>query len=167
MQGNTNPPINTGQTQPTILVEENEGNLLYGIIAGIVAAVIGAIIWALVTVWTEYQIGWMAVGVGFLVGFSIRIFGKGTSIKFGIIGAVLALLGCLAGNLLATCIWASKEYNVSIFDILSVLNFSIIVEIFKETFSPIDLLFYALAIFEGYKFSFKTTKKPIDSKIAQ
>ena len=30
-----------------------------------------------------------------------------------------------------------------------------VIEIMKETFSPIDLLFYGLAIYEGYKLSFR------------
>ncbi|HEX9896673.1 MAG TPA: hypothetical protein VGA85_03310 [Dehalococcoidales bacterium] len=158
MQDNTTSQVNTGKTQPSIQEQESNQNLLFGIIGGIIAAAIGAIIWALITAWTNFQIGWMAVGVGFLVGFAVRICGKGISIKFGIIGAVLAVLGCLAGNLLAVCIVASKDLGVSLFDVLSVLNFSIIIEIFKETFSPIDLLFYAIAIYEGYRFSFKQMK---------
>ena len=60
------------------------------IIGGLIAALVGAAIWAAITVETGYQIGYMAVGVGFLVGFAVRIFGKGTTQAFGIIGAVLA-----------------------------------------------------------------------------
>ena len=53
-----------------------EKKLLLGGLAGLAAAIIGAIIWAVVTVTAKYQIGWMAVGVGVLVGFALRI-GKG------------------------------------------------------------------------------------------
>jgi hypothetical protein len=160
MQNPTNPPINTGQNQIFIAEEVKNGNLLFGVIGGIVAAVVGAVIWALITSWTGWQIGWMAVGVGALVGFTIRLLGKGSSIKFGIIGAVLALLGCLVGNLLAVCIVTAKEYDIPLFDILSLLDFPTIIDIFKETFSPIDILFYVLAIFAGYSFSIKKANKP-------
>jgi hypothetical protein len=155
MQDPSKSQLNIGNTQPQIAIAENSENLLFGIVGGILAAGIGAIIWALITYWTKFQIGWMAVGLGLLVGFAIRFLGKGESIKFGIIGAILALLGCLAGNVLTTCIWASREYDVSIFKIISVVDFQLIVDILKETFSPIDLIFYAIAIYEGYKFSFK------------
>ncbi len=95
-----------------------------------------------------------------LVAVGKRIFGKGNSMIFGVIGAILAVLGCLAGNVLATCFWASKEYDVPIFDVLSIIDFQAIIDILKETFSPIDLLFYALAIYAGYRFSFKQEPKP-------
>lgn len=50
---------------------------------------------------TEYQIGYMAIAVGFLVGFVIRLTGKGIDKIFGISGAILAIFGCLLGNLLS------------------------------------------------------------------
>lgn len=134
---------------------KKEENFLSGIIGGIVAAIIGAILWGLISAWTEFQIGWMAVGVGALVGFAVRFFGKGVSVKFGIIGAILALLGCLAGNVLAVCIYTSKEYNMPIFEVISVLDFETIGDILGETFSWIDILFYAIALYEGFRFSFR------------
>jgi hypothetical protein len=149
------PNVPVEQTKASVYVEEKKGNLLLGIITGIIAALIGAVIWALITFWTGWQIGWMAVGVGFLVGISIRIFGKGTSPVFGVIGAILALLGCLAGNLLATCIFLADELEMGVFEIISKLDFKLIGEILKETFAWQDILFYAIAIYEGYKFSFR------------
>lgn len=150
---------NTGQDQVLMAEKVNTENLLFGIIAGVIAAVIGAIIWACISAWTEYQIGWMAIGVGALVGFAVRFLGKGSSLKFGIIGAILSLFGCLMGNLLAVCIAASKEWNISLFEILSLLDFPTIIDIFTETFSPIDIVFYIIAVVAGFQFSFKKTVK--------
>jgi hypothetical protein len=73
-----------------------EKKLLLGGFAGLAAAIIGAIIWAVVTVTTKYQIGWMALGVGTLVGFALRIGNGGKT--FGILGAFLALFSCILGN---------------------------------------------------------------------
>ena len=69
-----------------------EQNLPMGIASGAGAATVGAAVWALVTVGTGYQIGWMAVGVGFLVGYSIRFFGKGIDPIFGVIGGAFIIL---------------------------------------------------------------------------
>ena len=41
----------------------------YAIVGGLLATLISAIIWAVVTVATQYQIGYMAIGVGLFVGF--------------------------------------------------------------------------------------------------
>jgi len=62
---------------------KSEQNLVLAALAGGVAALLGACIWAAVTVTTNYQIGWMAVGVGFLVGYAVRSFGKGIDKSFG------------------------------------------------------------------------------------
>lgn len=130
-------------------------NLSMGIVGGLGAAVLGSVVWATITALTMYQIGFMAIGVGFLVGFAIRKMGQGIDKVFGYFGAGLALLGCLVGNLLTTCIIVSSEENVALGQIISSLNFPTAVEIMKYTFSPIDLLFYGLALYYGYKFSFR------------
>ena len=129
-------------------------NLFLGVLAGCVAAVIGAIAWALITVATGFQIGWMAVGVGFLVGYSMKYLGKGTTVVFGVTAAVIALVGCVAGNLLTTVIMVAKQEQMAVMAILQKLTPAIVVDLLKETSQPMDLLFYGLAIYEAYKFSF-------------
>jgi hypothetical protein len=79
---------------------EAEQNMVGGFLAGAVAALVGAGAWALVTVLTGYQIGFMAIGVGFLVGLAVQFAGKGINKIFGVMGAALALVGCLFGNYL-------------------------------------------------------------------
>jgi hypothetical protein len=91
-----------------------------------------------------------------LVGYAVKYFGNGLTNSFGIAGAAFALLGCVLGNLFASFIALSQVENSSVSIVLSAVLSSpgIIVEIMKETFSPIDLLFYGIAIYEGYKLSF-------------
>ena len=139
-------------------------NLIFGIITGLIASLIGAGIWAGFTVITDYQIGWMAVGVGLLVGYTIRFFGKGIDTIFGVAGAVLSLFGCITGNLLTICILVANQQDIQLVEILSVLNFDMIVTLMKSTFQYMDLLFYGIAIYEGYSFSFrKYTQQELDS----
>src|SRR5690606_10638744 len=76
-----------------------EQNLPLALLAGVAAAVLGAVLWAIITVATHLQIGYMAVGLGFLVGYTVRFAGKGLDKVFGILGAALSLGGCLLGNL--------------------------------------------------------------------
>jgi antitoxin component YwqK of YwqJK toxin-antitoxin module len=51
--------------------------------------------------------------------------------------------------------------------IISVLNFELIVELFSESFSPMDVLFYGIAIYQGYKFSFRTFSDELLQEIAE
>ncbi|MCZ6827293.1 MAG: hypothetical protein O7D88_07320, partial [Gammaproteobacteria bacterium] len=81
------PAISDHQMQMALETLRSEQSLLVGTLAGFVASLAGAGVWAAVTVLTEYQIGWMAVGIGVLVGFSMRFAGKGIDQTFGIAGA--------------------------------------------------------------------------------
>lgn len=143
------------------LIQEmrDKQNLAFGIAASVVAAFIGAVLWAVITAITNYQIGWMAVGVGVLVGYANRIAGKGVDTSFGIAGAVISLLGCVAGNFLTVVIIVSRQESIPIIEIMSRINPDIFVTLMKETFQPMDILFYGLAVFEGYKFSIVRVEK--------
>jgi hypothetical protein len=90
-----------------------EQSLLAGLAAGAVAALVGAVLWAVITNATGYQIGFMAIGVGFIVGYAVRIVGKGMDQAFGIGGAVLALLGCVVGNVLAILAVIASQENMT------------------------------------------------------
>lgn len=134
--------------------EEAPGqNLGYGIAAGAGAAVVGALIWAVISAATNYQIGWMAIGVGALVGYAVRLAGKGADASFGIVAALLALLGCVIGNFLTVVIIISNQEALSILTILTRITPAILVSILADTFRPMDLLFYGFAIYEGYRFA--------------
>lgn len=136
---------------------KSKQNLPFAIASGLIASVIAAFIWAIITYITNYQIGFMAIGVGFLVGYAVNFFGKGMTTIFGIVGAFFSLFGCLLGNLLMTIIAASRLEDSSTSLVLTALLTSpgIILEVMKETFSPIDLLFYAIAIYQGYRISIR------------
>jgi hypothetical protein len=132
-----------------------EQNFTAAVAAGAGAALVGAIAWAMVTLVTHYQIGWMALGVGFFVGWSVRQAGKGIDQIFGLAGAVLALLGCAAGNVLTVAALVSQQQTVPVLEVLLQISPEIAVQILADTFSFFDLIFYGIAAYEGYRFSFR------------
>ncbi|MEM1083349.1 MAG: hypothetical protein AAGI48_04460 [Verrucomicrobiota bacterium] len=127
-------------------------NLPMALVAGATAAIVSAVIWAAITVSTGYQIGWIAVGVGILVGFAVRLAGKGETIAFAITGAAFALIGCLLGNFLAGIGFISQELEMGYFEALGSFDFAETGSLMGAMFSPIDLLFYGIAVWEGFKF---------------
>ena len=133
-------------------IRDNQ-NLSMAMLGGAVAAVVGASIWAAISAATNYQIGFMAVGVGFLVGLAVRKMGRGIDVSFGVTGAVLSLLGCALGNYLTVCIAIAREYQVDFFSVLAGSDFEQVVMLMKASFSPMDILFYALAVYYGYRYS--------------
>ena len=130
-------------------------DLVYAIIGGLSAAIVSALIWALITVSIKYQIGYMSIAVGLIVGFSVRFFGAGIDYIFGFVGGFFAILGCALGNLLSQVAFIADAESLSYFDVLTLLNIPIVVSIFEDSFSPIDILFYGIAAYEGYKFAFR------------
>lgn len=133
----------------------DEQNLVAGSLAGLAAAVVGAAIWAGITVATEYQIGWMAVGVGFVVGIAVRTLGKGIDQVFGIIGAVMAFIGCALGNVFTIAYFIAMQTGAPLADVLTQLDVDMLLELLSSTFQVMDLLFYGLALYFGYRYSFR------------
>ncbi|HAA24370.1 MAG TPA: hypothetical protein DCR93_34765 [Cytophagales bacterium] len=127
----------------------------YAVIGGALGVLVSALLWAVVTVVADAQIGYMALAVGIIVAFGVRLFGAGVDAKFGYLGAGLAVLGCLLGNLFAQVVFIAEEVNIAFIQAFQLLNAELIADIFIETFSPIDLLFYGLAGWEGLKFSLR------------
>ncbi|MHC4071529.1 MAG: hypothetical protein ACYTGS_05790 [Planctomycetota bacterium] len=132
-----------------------EQNLIAGTLAGAAAALVGAGIWASISALTENQIGWMAIVVGFLVGYAVRLAGKGIDRIFGVVGAILSLMGCAVGNLLRASYFIAKAEGIPFLDLLAEMDFSRAVEIMAATFDPMDILFYAIAVYFGYRYSFR------------
>lgn len=130
---------------------QNIGGALLGGFAG---AVVGAALWAIITVSTNFQIGWEAVGVGFLVGFGVRKFGRGIDPAFGYIGGALSLFGIALGNILTGMAIVSKDQSIPFTDLASRMNLSIAWQLLVAGFAPLDLLFYGLGIYYGYRYSF-------------
>jgi hypothetical protein len=128
-------------------------NLPLGFMAGLVAAVAGAGLWALITLATNHQIAWMAVGVGFLVGWAIRVAGRGRHTVFGIVGAALAVGGCAVGNLLVVIVIAARQFGLPLQDFFARLTPDVVYNLMHISFRPMHLFYYAVAIYEGYRFS--------------
>ena len=174
MVDQTVPPVTTSEevaidpliVQAAMQRLKSEQNLVMAVLAGGAAALLGALTWGAITATISYQIGWMAVGVGFLVGYAVRTFGKGIHRSYGAVGALWSLAGCAAGNLLAVITLVSQHQNIPVVDILGRLDAEVIANLMRATFSPMDLLFYGIAVYEGYRFSFREITKNDLEKIS-
>ena len=124
---------------------------------GLIAAAVGAVAWTLIPVATSYQIGWMAIAVGLLVGGTVRMLGRGIDKSFSCLGATLTIFGCLLGNLLSVCTLVAGQQGLSTPAVLAHVcrNPSLIPAAMIATFRSMDLLFYGIALYEGYRLSFR------------
>jgi len=135
-------------------------NFLLAIVAGVLAALTGAAIWTGVTIVTGYKIGYIAIAVGFIVALAIRFAGKGLGSKFQLLGAILAFLGCAIGNFFTLCYFIAENEGLGFFQVLTLIDLAAIPELMISTFSGMDLLFYGIAIYEGYRLSLRQLSEP-------
>jgi hypothetical protein len=149
----------SGQANVEPLVTEMRARQSFSLalVGGLAAAAVGAIAWTLTPVATSHQTSWMAVGVGLLVGVAVRVLGRGIDKSFGYLGATLSIFGCLLGNLLSVCTIVAGQENLSTPAVLAHVfsNPVLIPTALIATFRSMDLLFYGIAVYEGYRLSFR------------
>jgi uncharacterized membrane protein YeaQ/YmgE (transglycosylase-associated protein family) len=139
-------------------VSQATPNFGLAIAGGLGAAILGAAAWTVVTVVTQMELGIMAVAIGFLVGWAVRELGKGSDQKFGVVGAVCGLFGCVLGNALSALAFFSQAKGLPFLSVVANANPNFIVSLMTAFFSPMDLLFYAIAVYEAYKFSLRKAR---------
>jgi len=82
-----------------------ETNAILGAVGG---AILGAIVWAAVAVFTGYEIGWIAWGIGAAVGYGAKAL-EGKGLISGIVCAVLAALAILGGKMMVVNHFVNEE----------------------------------------------------------
>ena len=139
-------PIQTG---PPLPAESGDVNYALAAVAGVAAAAASAGIWFGIFYYTDTMLGIIAIGVGFLVGFAVKM-GAGNRGAFGlqILGAILALLAIIAGDYLSLNHMVRQQWE----GFEGWLGLQDFIEVYKAFIAdgPVTLLFYAIAIYEGY-----------------
>ncbi|MEN8376052.1 MAG: hypothetical protein ABFS34_11440 [Gemmatimonadota bacterium] len=77
-----------------------DGNASLALAVGLIAAVAAGVAWALIVLKTGYEIGWIAWGIGLLVGFAMSRLTTARSQGLAVSAAAFAAIGLLVGKLL-------------------------------------------------------------------
>ena len=134
--------------------EHDGGNLVLAILAGLVAALLGAVLWAALVDAIHIKIGFAAIGLGLLVGWAMRSAGHGHSPVYGYAAAVLALLGCVLGDVLTDCVFVAQHFGRPVQDVITHLTPDKAWLLLQAGFQPLDALFYLIALRAGYRYAF-------------
>jgi hypothetical protein len=149
-------PLDPVRIQQVVAQLKAKQNLPLALLAGVLTMAVAAVLWAAVTVTANYRIGYMALAAGFLVGGAVRVAGRGVGRSFGWLGAVLSVGGCLLGNLLTNCVFIARETDLPLKAVLEHLGENVTAGLgLMVAFHPLDLVFYGIAIYAGYRFSFR------------
>lgn len=131
--------------------------IILGTLLALGGAILGAVLWAAITASTHWQIGYMAVGVALLTGYAMRLASGGQARIEGILAAAIALFGCVLGNLFTAVVIIAQHEHFPIAATLAVVlsKPAFAWGLIADGFQPMDLLFYAIAVYVGYRTALK------------
>ncbi|MBJ7905480.1 hypothetical protein [Streptomyces sp. DSM 110735] len=143
-------PVAPPAPQPAAPVRSN---LVGGLLTALGAAVVAGGLYGVVIGLTEHEIGWAAVGVGFVIGLAAGKVG-GRNAVLPVVSVVLALAAVYLGQLVGEAMIISKLVHR---DFLTVFlsHFSVVQDAWQEEMDPLTWLFFVIA---GYT-AFTGTRK--------
>ncbi|WLQ35776.1 hypothetical protein P8A18_21170 [Streptomyces castrisilvae] len=136
------PGAQFGGPAPFAPVPPKRDNLALGLATAVGAALVGALIYGVILGKTDYQIGYIAVGLGFLVGFAASKVG-GANPAVTVVSALLSVgavyLGQIVGISIALSDLAHESATSIFFD-----HFDVITKAWSETADFKTYLFLAI-----------------------
>ena len=138
---------------PTTAPEPSE-SLVRAVAAGLVAAIVGGVAWALIVKASDYEVGFVAWGIGFLVGTAVVFATRGAkSRRLQIVAVALALVGILIGKYLsfALVVQEDAESIGASIGLFSGDMFELFRENLDTVFGLFDLLWVGLAVVSAWR----------------
>jgi hypothetical protein len=131
--------------------------LLPAILAGLVAAIVGGVVWGLIVKWTDYEVGFVAWGIGFLVGLAVVTATRGArGPVFQVVAILCALLGIVVGKYLSF-VWVLQEVaeratqGAVDFPVFSLDTVDLFLDELGTVFDWIDILWIGLAVYTAWR----------------
>lgn len=150
------------EEQATAIVDKEEltvGSLLTAFLGGMVAAVLGGIIWGLIVITTNYEIGFVALGIGALSGYGVLYLARGKKgFALQILAAISSIFGIITGKYIAFHHFFTEmvaleyvEEVASTISIFSIDTITLFTEELSYIVSGFDLLWILLAVATAWK----------------
>jgi hypothetical protein len=123
------------------------GGMIGAMIGGGIAGVIGALVWGGIIYGTGYEVGYVAWGIGALVGFGVLLGSQEYSgVTSGIVALVLANLSIFFGKCFGISLLVSDMFGINpLFSPITLISATF------QTLEPIDGLWILLASFTAYR----------------
>ena len=133
------------------------GSILVAFGAGLVAAIVGGVIWGLIVLLTDYEIGFMAIGIGMLSGYAVLFFTQKKGLPLQLIAVISSLAGIVVGKyftfysivkdiLIDEYGPAAEGISILSGEMMRLFSMSIL-----EIASPYDILWIILAVVAAWR----------------
>jgi hypothetical protein len=116
---------------------------------------IGAVVWATFVYFSHLKAGAVSLVVGLIIGFSVRFAGQGVDQSFGVLGATCAAFSWVLGACLCDVAFYAHQFGLTIGAAFGQLGPVGVFTLAPRFFTIRDPIFFVIAVFEGYKFSFR------------
>ncbi|MEU7422597.1 hypothetical protein [Streptomyces sp. NPDC040750] len=141
-------PAQPGAFAPPVPPPPVRNNLVLGLLAAVAAAVVVGALYGLVIGATKHEIGWAAVGVGFVIGL---VAGKagGRNPALAVVGAVLALGSVYLGQLVGEAMIIADHFHLG-FNEVFFQHLGTVQDVWKEDADPVTFVFFVIAAFAAF-----------------
>jgi len=143
-----------GEGDPPSPLTESSGSLLPAVAAGLVAAIVGGIVWGLIVKISDYEVGIIAWGIGFVAGTAVVFAARGAKgQRLQVIAVVSAIVGVLLGKYLSYAFVVQEEADAAgvSLGLFSSDMFRFFREDLENIFGLFDLLWIGLAVFTAWR----------------
>ncbi len=113
------------------------------VLAGFLTSVSGAIVWGTIGFIAGASYSIVAILLGAMVGYGVKIFGRGVTNLYGYIAAGFAVFGCVLGNAATLVLLA----------VTSGRRFDSLPSRFLDSFSLMDIVYWLVAIYGAWWFA--------------
>ncbi|MDQ0964446.1 hypothetical protein QFZ66_008324 [Streptomyces sp. B4I13] len=133
---------------PPVPAAPARNNLALGLVVAVAVALVSAGIYGAIVGATEYEIGYAAVGVGFVIGFAAGRIG-GTNPVLPVVSALLSLGAVYLGQLIGIAMIGADELGVSATSLFTE-HFDVLTEGWSETADAMTFLFLGIGAFAAF-----------------
>jgi hypothetical protein len=137
-------------------------SLLRAIGGGVGAAIAGALVWGLLAVPAGQSAHPLAVVVGVMVGFSVRLRGNGRTAPFKVVAVLITLFGCALGAVLAAAALAAFDPALGLGGITGLpavfSDPNLLITSLRERLGALSLISLALALYVAFRISTPSAK---------
>ncbi|MFI7402708.1 hypothetical protein ACIBW9_19965 [Streptomyces sp. NPDC049541] len=125
-----------------------KNNIGLGLAAAFVAALVVAGVYGAIIGMTKHEIGWAAVGVGFLIGLAAgRVGGRNPVLP--VASAVLSLGAVYLGQLVGEAMLIADQVKVGFSEVFF-QHLSVVQEAWKADADPLTFVFFAIAAYVAF-----------------
>lgn len=115
------------------------------IVAGFIAIIVFSIFWIMLSELTNRVFPWFTVVLGFLLGHSIRLSGRGTDWRFPLLAAGLAVVGSLVANVAVAASVTAEGFGTGTIQVLRAVTSMTWPVFFDEVLTIADAFYAAVA----------------------